>query len=159
MAIKHLRVHNQSLLSKWLWGSVSGEQSLWKEVIASRYTMKDLWITKEATSPYVVGLWKTVKIWWPKIRRNSRIQIENGRRASLWNDVLVDQYPLKQLDPVIYNLNQQKEATVSDVRDNQGWNLSFRRRLNDWERENLTVLFNSLDIPIILTQMKTVYNG
>ena len=58
----------------------------------------------------------------------------------------VGQYSLKQLHPEIYNLNQQKEATVeAEVRDNQGWNLSFRRRLNDWEIDKLADLYKSLE--------------
>jgi len=42
-------------------------------------------------------------------------------------------------------MNQQKEAAVADVRDNQGWNLSFKRRLNDWEIDNFTEFLNSLE--------------
>ncbi|WMV18963.1 hypothetical protein MTR67_012348 [Solanum verrucosum] len=145
MGIKNLKVQNQSLLLKWLWRFVSGEQGLWKDAIVSRYTMEGLWITKQVRSPYGVGLWRTIRNQWPKLWGNSRIVIGNGRRTSFWNDVWVGQYPLIQLYPVIYNLNQQKEATVADVRDNQGWNLSFRRMLNDWEIDSLTDFYNTLE--------------
>ncbi|KAG5577611.1 hypothetical protein H5410_057745 [Solanum commersonii] len=145
MGIKNLKVQNQSLLLKWLWRFVSGEQGLWKDAIVSRYTMEGLWITKQARSPYGVGLWRTIRNQWPKLWGNSRIVIGNGRRTSFWNDVWVGQHPLIQLYPVIYNLNQQKEATVADVRDNQGWNLSFRRMLNDWEIDSLTDFYNTLE--------------
>jgi len=145
MGIKNLKVQNQSLLLKWLWRFVSGEQGLWKDAIVSRYTMEGLWIIKQVRSPYGVGLWRTIRNQWPKLWGNSRIVIGNGRRTSFWNDVWVGQYPLMQLYPVIYNLNQQKEATVADVRDNQGWNLSFRRMLNDWEIDSLTDFYNTLE--------------
>ncbi|KAG5570630.1 hypothetical protein H5410_060396 [Solanum commersonii] len=93
-----------------------------------------------AFSQSSLGSWSQ----WPKVWGNSRIEIRNGRRILFWNDAWVGQYPLKQLYPVIYNLNQQKEAAVADVRDNQGWTLSFRRMLNDWEIDNLTDFYNSL---------------
>ena len=51
---------------------------------------------------------------------------------------------LKTMYSVIYNLNQQ-EATVADVRDNQAWNLSFRRMLNDWKIDCLTDFYNTLE--------------
>ncbi|WMV38535.1 hypothetical protein MTR67_031920 [Solanum verrucosum] len=42
-------------------------------------------------------------------------------------------------------MNQQKEATVAEVKDNQGWNLSFRRRLNAWEIDKLADFYKSLE--------------
>ena len=105
---------------KWLRKFLSGEQGrLVEDAIVSRYTMEGLWITKQVRSPYGVGLWRTIRNQWPKMWGNSRIIIGNGRRTSFWNDVWVGQYPLKQLYPVIYNLNQQKEATVAEVRDSR----------------------------------------
>ncbi|KAG5596218.1 hypothetical protein H5410_037450 [Solanum commersonii] len=50
-----------------------------------------------------------------------------------------------ELHPEIYNLNQQKEATVAEVKDNQGWNLSFRRRLNDCEIDKLADFYKCLE--------------
>jgi len=107
--------------------------------------MDDSWTTKEVRSPYGVGLWRTIRDLWPKIWRNSKIDIGNGRKTFFWNDVWVGQHSLKQLHPEIYNLNQQKEATVAEVKDNQGWNLSFRRRLNDWEIDKLEDFYKSLE--------------
>ncbi|WMV38737.1 hypothetical protein MTR67_032122 [Solanum verrucosum] len=69
---------------------VKGEQGLWKDAIASRYTTEDLWITKEVRNLY-------------------------------------------------------GEATVANVRDNQRWNLSFRRMLNGWGIDNLTNFYSSLE--------------
>ncbi|WMV40396.1 hypothetical protein MTR67_033781 [Solanum verrucosum] len=119
--------------------------SLWKDVIISRYAMEDSWTTKEVRSPYGVGLWRTIRNLWPKIWRNSKIDIGNGRKTFFWNDVWVGQHSLKQLHLEIYNLNQQKEATVAEVKDNKGWNLSFRRRLNDWEIDKLEDFYKSLE--------------
>ncbi|KAG5593376.1 hypothetical protein H5410_043890 [Solanum commersonii] len=145
MGSKNLKVQNQSLLLKWLWRFASVKQGLWKDVIISSYAMEDSWTRKEVRSPYGVGLWRTIRNLWPKIWRNSKIDIGNGRKTFFWNDVWVGQHSLKQLHPEIYNLNQQKEATVAEVKDNQGWNLSFRRRLNDWEIDKLADFYKSLE--------------
>lgn len=64
---------------------------------------------------------------------------------SFWSDVWIGQQPLKILFPDIYLMNQQQRATILEVRDNQGWNLSFRRMLNDWEVERLTDFYNTLE--------------
>ncbi|KAG5577333.1 hypothetical protein H5410_057467 [Solanum commersonii] len=44
---------------------------------------------------------------WPKIWRNSKIDIGTGRKTFFWKDVWVGQHSLNQLHPEIYNLNQQ----------------------------------------------------
>uniref|UniRef100_M1BGQ1 RNA binding protein n=1 Tax=Solanum tuberosum TaxID=4113 RepID=M1BGQ1_SOLTU len=122
---------------------VKGEQGLWKDAIASRYTTEDLRITKEVRNLYGVGLWRIIRNQWPKMWGNSIIviEMEGGHHSeTMW----VGQYPLKQFYPMIYNLNQ-LEATVANVRDNQRWNLSFRRMLNGWGIDNLTFFYNSLE--------------
>ncbi|WMV47146.1 hypothetical protein MTR67_040531 [Solanum verrucosum] len=43
------------------------------------------------------------------------------------------------------DLATKKEASVAEVKDNQGWNLSFRRRLNDWEIDKLEDFYKSLE--------------
>lgn len=58
---------------------------------------------------------------------------------------------LRHLFPPIYNLNQQKSATVAEVWDNQGWNLTCRRMLNDWEIDSLTELYSTLEQAKVLT--------
>ncbi|WMV13617.1 hypothetical protein MTR67_007002 [Solanum verrucosum] len=70
---------------------------------------------------------------------NFVIKVGNGRKTMFWNDVWVRQTPL------IYNLNQQKLATISEVKNAQGWNLSFRRFLNDWEVERMVQFYNTLE--------------
>ncbi|WMV33427.1 hypothetical protein MTR67_026812 [Solanum verrucosum] len=55
------------------------------------------------------------------------------------------QTPLRQQFPDIYILNQQKIATIVEVRNEQGWNLIFRRFLNDWEVERMTQFYNTLE--------------
>lgn len=71
--------------------------------------------------------------------------IGNGRKVDLWNDKWIEQAPLKQLYPDIYSINQQQNSTIEMVWGEQGWNLSFRRALNDWEIDRLASFFGTLE--------------
>lgn len=75
----------------------------------------------------------------------SSFKVGDGMKTSFWDDKWLGQRPLKQLFPDIYNLNQQQRACVREVWGNPGWNLSFRRLLNDWEVDRLTEFYNTLE--------------
>lgn len=92
-----------------------------------------------------MGLGRTFRNQWPKTLGNSVINVENGRKTLFWDDVWVGQTPLRQQYPDIYNLNQQKLATIAEVKNAQGWNMTFRRFLNDWEAERLTQFYYTLE--------------
>ncbi|WMV13350.1 hypothetical protein MTR67_006735 [Solanum verrucosum] len=145
LGIKNLKSHNKSLLLKWLRRLATDDQSLWKDIIIARYGKEGPWTTKEVYTPYGVGLWRTIRNKWPRMWSNSVINVGNGRKTLFWNDIWVGQTPLRQQFPDIYILNQQKMATILEVRNEQGWNLTFRRFLNDWEVERMTQFYNTLE--------------
>ncbi|KAM3251621.1 hypothetical protein P3L10_005691 [Capsicum annuum] len=72
-------------------------------------------------------------------------QVGNGLKTSFWLDGWLG-VPLKQLFPLIFSLNQQQDATVGEVWDAYGWNLNFRRHLNDWEIDNLAEFYDTLNL-------------
>lgn len=47
--------------------------------------------------------------------------------------------------PDIHRINQQEEATVGEVWSPQGWNLTFRRFLFDWEMGRMVELYKMLE--------------
>nr|XP_009607886.1 uncharacterized protein LOC104102010 [Nicotiana tomentosiformis] len=47
--------------------------------------------------------------------------------------------------PDIFFINQQQKATIYDVWSAQGWNLTYRRFLNDWEITRITDFYNTLN--------------
>ncbi|WMV34092.1 hypothetical protein MTR67_027477 [Solanum verrucosum] len=68
---------------------------------------------------------------------------------SLWKEVIAAKYgmsdkwmttkvPLSQRFPDLYDLCQMQQATVAELWNDQGWNLHFRRNLNDWEMCRIT---------------------
>lgn len=63
----------------------------------------------------------------------------NGVRTSLWNDDWIGNDPLKDVLPDIFNLALHLKIIVAE-----GWNLSFRRLLNDRENSRLDNFFKLL---------------
>ncbi|WMV53791.1 hypothetical protein MTR67_047176 [Solanum verrucosum] len=107
--------------------------------------MENHWSTKMVTSTYGTSIWMAIRNFWPKLRENCSIRIGNGMKVSYWEDSWLEQGSLKTLFPDIYILNQQQKDTVAEVWSNQGWNLSFRRPLNDWEIQRLVDFFGILE--------------
>ncbi|KAG5630428.1 hypothetical protein H5410_002145 [Solanum commersonii] len=67
---------------------------------------------------------------WIKFFNKCKIKVGNGGRTLLREDKWVDR--------------PSKEATIREMRDNQGWDLRFRRHLNDWEVNKIVELLNIL---------------
>lgn len=145
LGIRNLRVQNHSLMMKWFWRYGSNENSLWKEVIKGKYGVEGNWAAKHVSGPYGVSLWKSIRNLWPKFRSKAHFRIGNGLKTSFWEDNWLGQNSLKQLFPDIYILNQQQEAIVGEVWSIHGWNLSYRRLLNDWEITRITEFYKTLD--------------
>ncbi|KAG5617981.1 hypothetical protein H5410_017805 [Solanum commersonii] len=133
---------NQCFMMKWLWRFASSEQApLWKDVIQAKYEMVDHWITKMVTGIYGSRLWRAIRNHWRKLRGNCNIKLGNGRKTSFGEDRWLEQGSLKTLFPHIFRLNQQQRAIVAKIWASQGWNLSFRRYLNDWEIHRLVEFY------------------
>ena len=70
-----------------------------------------------------------------------RFQIGIGSRVLFWQDVWCGERPLKSQFPNLYRIAHLKEATVNQMFSRNGnhihWDLSFVRRLNDWEEESV----------------------
>lgn len=146
LGIKNIRVRNQSLMMKWLWKLAADEQSLWTKVVTEKYGTEGKWTTKSVRSPYDASLWKSIRNLWPKLINKSKFKVGNGRKISLWDDNWLGQGLLKDLFPDIYSLNQQQEVILHEAWTNQGWNLTFRRLLNDWEIERVIDFYNTLEL-------------
>ncbi|WMV40391.1 hypothetical protein MTR67_033776 [Solanum verrucosum] len=144
LGIRNLKIQNQSLLMKWLWRFASEEQALWKETIKARFGMENLWITNLSTQPYGSGIWRSIRNLWIKFFNKCKIKVGNGGRTLFWEDKWVDQVTLRNRFPILFNMSLQKEATIREMRDNQGWDLRFRRHLNDWEVNKIVELLNIL---------------
>ncbi|WMV11936.1 hypothetical protein MTR67_005321 [Solanum verrucosum] len=145
LGTRNLKIQNHSLLMKWLWRFASQEQSLWKDTIKARYGMETRWISNIATQPYGTGVWRTIRNLWPKLINKCTIKIGDGGKTLFWEEVWAGQASLKASFPDLFSLSLQKVATVKEMRDAQGWNLKFRRPLNDWEVNRMVEFLNVLE--------------
>lgn len=82
LRVRNLKTQNHCLMMKWLWRFASGEQSLWKDVIQSKYEVEHHWTTKLVTSTYGTSLWRTIRNLWPRLREHCNLIIEDGRKVS-----------------------------------------------------------------------------
>ena len=70
--IRDMKKQNKSLMLKWLWKFMTGENMLWREVIRDKYEMENRWMTKMVTTPYERGIWRTVRNLWSLFRSRIR---------------------------------------------------------------------------------------
>ena len=64
LGVRNLKVHNNSLLTKWLWRYNLEDQALWKELVQHKYGQEDQWCSEEVTETYGVGVWRTIRNLW-----------------------------------------------------------------------------------------------
>ena len=65
----------------------------------------------------------------------------------------------KDLFPDIFVLAQHQEKSVAEMWSPQGWNMIFRRNLNDWEIPRMIELFKLLRVSKESNQVKTIYGA
>lgn len=89
--------------------------------------------------------WKTIRRLWSHFSNNVSITVGNDLRTDFWNEVWIGENSLRNSFPHLYTLSSQKNARVSHVWSQQGWDLVFRRALNDWEIEEVASLLEVLN--------------
>lgn len=72
LGIHRIRITNKALLSKSLWRFGVERDSLWREVIASKYGMVSDWEAKSSSRPYGCECWKAIM----KAAKNFRQRIK-----------------------------------------------------------------------------------
>ncbi|XP_019257785.1 PREDICTED: uncharacterized protein LOC109236002 [Nicotiana attenuata] len=114
LGIRNLRLHNKSLLMKWLWRFGREDETLWRQVIIEKYGLEGQWIPRAVTTTYGVSVWRSIRAYWPLFAENISIVVGNGRKTSFWNDNWLGHGPLKDLFSDMKVLSLNNEATVED---------------------------------------------
>ena len=117
---------------------------MWKDLIKCKYGEDGFWCSNICTDAYEVGVWRAIRNLWPKLEANLHIKVGDGRRTGFWWDVWIKQTTLKDLFPDLFFLCTNSEAMISDSWTVQGWNLYFRRLLNDWVIERVAKLLEEV---------------
>ncbi|XP_019267660.1 PREDICTED: uncharacterized protein LOC109244948 [Nicotiana attenuata] len=145
LGIRNLKNQNKALKMKWLWRYSQEIETLWSKVIKAKYGEEDKWVSKVVNTAYGVSLWKSIRSLWPVMKSHSSIRVNNGNKTSFWKDNWLGVGCLKELFPDIYGLVQHQHRTIAEVWTPQGWDLIFRRMLNDWEVDRLTKFYKQLE--------------
>lgn len=135
------------LLSKWLWRFGEEDHALWKDVIISKYGQTEQWTTNTVTNAYGVSVWRTIRNLWPKLSGSIGYKVGEGTRILFWKDKWIGQNSLMEDFPDLFSLSfcDNPEASIAETWTNQGWNIIFRRLLNDWEIESVASLLQRLN--------------
>ncbi|WMV19366.1 hypothetical protein MTR67_012751 [Solanum verrucosum] len=121
------------------------DHALWREVIRHKFGELNPWCTNVSTDTYGVGVWKTIRALWPKLEGNLQKRVGDGKRIKFWKDAWKEQSPLMEIFPDVFILSNNPDGTIYDMWSAQGWNLFFRRLLNDWEIDIVADLLNRID--------------
>jgi len=144
LGIKNLRVQNKSLLSKWLWRFVVEDQALWRRAILNKYGQTEEWVSNVVDSTYGVSVWRSIRNLWDSLKENLVVKVGEGNKIFFWKDKWIGQECLNSVFPDLFSFCTNPEAKIAEIWSPQGWNLTFRRNLNDWEVDRIAELLLKL---------------
>ncbi|RVW22024.1 putative ribonuclease H protein [Vitis vinifera] len=149
LGICSLATFNKALLGKWLWRFANENESLWKQIISTKYDLQEGgWCSKGARDRHGVGVWKAIRNGWENFHSHSRFIIGDGTRVKFWKDLWCENQSLEEAFPFLFNLSTNKEGWVAEAwEENEvggSWGLRFTKHLNDWEVGEVESLLSKL---------------
>jgi len=133
-----LELKNIALLSKWLYRLLTTDGT-WQQILRNKYL---------GSKPLVQAQWKSGDShFWASLMKVTRdflrfgtFVIKDGSQVRFWEDTWLENSPLRDQYPQLYNIVRKKQDTVADVLSTQIPNLSWRRDLIG----NKLVMWNNL---------------
>nr|XP_016506791.1 PREDICTED: uncharacterized protein LOC107824519 [Nicotiana tabacum] len=139
-------IHRSSL---WHWRFNMEENALWRRTLVEKFSLDNPWRTKESRVPHGTGLWKHIRGHWNKFESNMDFILGNGGKIRFWEDAWLGHTPVKDQFSDFYNLSLRHNGAIADFYTSQGWNLSLRRNINDWEMERVGLLLQMLSNAVL----------
>lgn len=149
LGIKDLRIVNNSLLAKWWWRYGIEDNSLWKQLICSKYkSERRRWCPFHVEANNISKLWSDILLvnesnssLFNYYLHNTEIKIDNGERLSFWIDNWMGTRCLKSQFPRLYFLSVDRDISLymqwSRARNQNSWAFNFRKPLLAWEEDEL----------------------
>lgn len=81
LGIENLKNQSKAPKVKLQWRYSQESQTLKCSVIKTKYEELDNWVSKEVTTPYGVSLWRSIRSYWPFLRNQSTIKVDNGNKT------------------------------------------------------------------------------
>ncbi|KAH0711536.1 hypothetical protein KY289_007495 [Solanum tuberosum] len=96
------------------------------------------------SEPYGWGVWRVNQSFMELYGRNAFLKVGNGNKIKFWRDGWIDQIPLSESFPDLFSICNNPEARVCECWTTQGWDLIFRRLLNDWKVDRVASFLGKL---------------
>ena len=135
----NLLKRNEALLGKWLWRFPKEKESLWHEIIVSKYGLHtNGWDANIDIKCSYHSPWKSIAKVWSSFVQNIRLVVGKGDTIRFWEDIWVGVCPLKESFPRIFHLSNNRKMSIHSVvswssANVFSWNLTFFRNFNDRE--------------------------
>lgn len=96
------------------------------------------------TGTFGCSVWKTIRRLWPSFNNNLKYRIRDGDKTNFWNELWIGEEVLRSIFPDLYILSLQQMDKMVQVWSPRGWNLIFRRSMNDWEINSVADLLQTI---------------
>jgi hypothetical protein len=163
LGIKDLRLVNMSLLAKWRWRLLLGEEEVWKSVVKAKYGNRAIGKAELDVNTFGNGCshwWRDLcnldkgVNWFTQVVKK---KVGRGNSTLFWKDTWVGNQSLEQQFPRLYSISTQQEEMVGNMgRWFNGvwrWELRWRREFFTWENALVTHLLGILN-GIILEEVE-----
>ena len=142
---------NLILLFKWWWRFSETDNSLWKRIIKSVHNIQGEKASLTNFSKAKTGIWAnlltddpgTVKVR-KIIQEGMSLRVGDGTSILFWHDRWCEIGVLKDIYPRLFTVSLQKNCEVCQmgewVENSWVWNLDWRRRLYEWEMEEVRTM-------------------
>lgn len=101
-------------------------------------------MTKEVISLYGVNLRRSTRALWDGFRNKTKVKVKNGEKTSFRGDDWHEMGILRNVYSDIHNLMLNQQRTIAEMWTPNGWEISFRRQVNDWEITRVVEFFNTI---------------
>lgn len=128
LGILNLEIMNIALLAKWFW-KMENEKGLWQDILDEKYRKGGclaLVSKKPGDSQFWANLLKIKEIFYKFVKK----KVGDGRNTRFWEDSWVDDKPLREAYPRLYDICFDHNITVEEAIQ-KGWHgFKFRRTLH-----------------------------
>ncbi|KAL3355533.1 hypothetical protein AABB24_019554 [Solanum stoloniferum] len=120
------------------------QEVLLVSLVGLRQSLIDKCVYKDSVRTLWMGSMEVNQSFMELYGRNVFLKVGNGNKIKFWRDGWIDQIPLSESFPDLFSICNNPEARVCECWTTQGWDLIFRRLMNDWEVDRVASFLGKL---------------